>query len=134
MSNLSYHNYPGAGQAWRDSWGYSQAVTLGNVVKLSGQGGWHHQTGHLDGDDFDLQVRQAFENVERALAAAGIEDGWASVYSLRSYHVGVDKTMTLTAALLKEKTPHAPVWTSLGVASLAVPDMKIELEVEAVKK
>ncbi|KAL9570388.1 hypothetical protein ACKAV7_005467 [Fusarium commune] len=39
-------NYPGQGVAFSDFGYYSQAVEVGNIVKLSGQGGWN-ETGEI---------------------------------------------------------------------------------------
>ena len=43
------------------------------------------------------------------------------------------RTAGLTTNLLREKAPRAPVWANLGVTELAVPEMRIELEVKAIR-
>ncbi|GAA5839800.1 hypothetical protein JCM9279_005171 [Rhodotorula babjevae] len=113
---------------------YSQAVIVGNVVKCSGQGGWDN-SGALDGDDYVGQVRKAFDNVERVLAAAGVSGGWDAVYSLRSYVVGPSsETFQPLVDELSKRTPnHRPIWTALTVPELALPGMRVELEVEALR-
>lgn len=133
MSSLQYFNAPGAGTKLSDGWGYSQSVIVDNVVKLSGQGGWDAE-GNLKPvreEDYELEAKNVFENVERELAAAGLEGGWANVYLVRSYHVELSKTLEIVNKLLKEKAPHRPTWTVLGVAELAIPGMNLEIEVEA---
>lgn len=132
MSSLRHYNEAGAGTTYSEQCGYSQAVVIGDIVKCSGQGGWDN-SGNLDGEDFTLQVRNAFENVERVLAAAGVSASWDAVYSLRSYVVGASsETYQPLVDMLKAKTPnHRPIWTALTVPELAFPGMRIELEVEA---
>lgn len=133
MSSLTYINEPGAGQKHSDLCHYSQAVILGNVVKLSGQGGWD-QTGALDADDIAGQVDLAFRNVDRVLQTSGLR-GWEDVYSVRSYHVHMGSSYDLVVSKLKERIPgHRPIWTALAVPELAFPAMRIEIEVEAIKQ
>ncbi|GAA5970189.1 hypothetical protein JCM8115_000769 [Rhodotorula mucilaginosa] len=134
MSELEYINGPGAGQTWSDLGHYSQAVFLpGNVVKCSGQGGCDEQ-GNLAGIEWKEQIDKAFENVDRLLQAAGLR-GWEDVYSLRSYQVDMGDRWQYIAEKLKTRIPgHRPLWTCLGVARLAFPEMLVELEVEAIKR
>ncbi|KAJ5756877.1 uncharacterized protein N7511_007059 [Penicillium nucicola] len=133
MSSLNYINEQGAGQKHSDLCHYSQAVVLGNFVKCSGQGGWE-QSGALNPDDIPGQVDLAFQNVDRVLQASGLR-GWEDVYSIRSYHVGIDASYDLTVNKLKERIPgHRPIWTAIAVPQLAFPAMKIEIEVEAIKQ
>jgi enamine deaminase RidA (YjgF/YER057c/UK114 family) len=56
---------------------YSQIVVIGNMAKLSGQGGWD-ETGELSKYDWQQQIDNAFDNVERVLKAAGLR-GWEDV-------------------------------------------------------
>lgn len=77
MSSLTYVNEPGAGQKHSDLGHYSQAVVIGNVAKLSGQGGWDND-GNLDQYDWKEQIKNAFDNVDRVLQAAGFR-GWEDV-------------------------------------------------------
>ena len=134
MSSLIYRDYdrsvPSGDRLYDSSaFHYSQLVELGDVVKLSGQGGWDEQ-GVTNPDDIPGQVTIAFKNVERVLSSVGLS--WKDVYSVRSYHVGMSASFDTTLALMKSHLPnHKPIWTCIGVAELAFPDMKIEIEVEA---
>ena len=80
------------------------------------------------GKEIDL----AFANVEAALKAAGGK-GWEQVYKVRSYHIPLDEeALEHTVRNLKKYTPnHRPLVTVVGVTSLAIPGMRIEIEVEA---
>ncbi|KAG9854521.1 hypothetical protein KCU78_g436, partial [Aureobasidium melanogenum] len=132
MSSLNYINEPGAGQKHSGMAHYSQIVVIGNVAKLSGQGGWD-KTGDLSNYDGKQQLDNAFDNVDRVLQAAGFR-GWEDVYLLRSYQLDVVSHFGYLVEKLKQRIPgHRPIWTALGVASLVFPDMSVELEVEAIK-
>ncbi|EPY53030.1 endoribonuclease L-PSP [Schizosaccharomyces cryophilus OY26] len=133
MSSLTYYNDEGAGQKNNDLYHYSQAVVIGDIVKCSGQGGWD-PSGEIDGDDIEGQVALVFQNVDRVLQTVGMR-GWEDVYSVRSYHVDMDSSFNLCVENLKKRIPnHKPLWTAIGVTKLAIPKMKIEIEVEAYAK
>jgi len=56
------------------------------------------------------------------------------VYSVRSYHLPLDEAAT--AAMVKNfqqwcGSEHHPIWTEIGVASLGLEAMRVEIEVEA---
>ena len=56
------------------------------------------------------------------------------VYLLRSYQTDIDAHWNYLIETLKRRVPgHRPLWTALGVARLALPEMSVELEVEAIK-
>ncbi len=50
---------------------YSQAISTGGFVFVSGQLGIDPQTGDLVPPDFELQARQALENVKHIVLASG---------------------------------------------------------------
>jgi enamine deaminase RidA (YjgF/YER057c/UK114 family) len=83
--------------------------------------------------DIDAEIDQAFANVELALKTAGGK-GWSEVYSIRSYHLPLDETAT--SAMVRNLKQwcgpnHRPIWTQVGVASLDLETMRVEIEVEA---
>jgi enamine deaminase RidA (YjgF/YER057c/UK114 family) len=122
---------PGYGERLLQALHYSQALKIGDRVETSGQGGWN--------DDLSIpealedEIAQAFDNIERTLAAAGAS--WRDVVHVNSYHVGgfppeVNETM---ARLYRHYMPdRAPIWTQLGVESLGLPTMRIEIRVTAI--
>lgn len=132
MSSLKYSNPPGAAEKHSDLCHFSQTVDLGNgTIKCAGQGGWHPETGAIDANDMEGQVRLAFENVDLILKAAGLR-GWEDVYLVRSYHCDIRTSFQPVVDALKRRIPgHRPVWTALAVPHLAFPGMLIEIEVEA---
>jgi enamine deaminase RidA (YjgF/YER057c/UK114 family) len=132
MSGLTFIKDSPGDKRQAAKYGYSQAVVIGSIVKCSGQGGWDEDY-KLEADNADLQVANAFKNVERVLASAGVENGWDAVYLVRTYHVGLEKTIQQYLETIKVKAPHQPLWTLLTVPELGEKEMLIEIEVEAYK-
>jgi enamine deaminase RidA (YjgF/YER057c/UK114 family) len=120
----------GFGELMRERRHYSQAVRVGDLLLVAGQGGWR--------DDLSLpssreeQLRLAFANVATVLASAG--SSWSDVVEVTSYHLGIDpELLDAMVGLLREHCPdHRPLWTVLGVAALARPEMTVEITVRAV--
>lgn len=94
-------------------------------------GGWDPQTGALQ-DGTKAQIDQAFKNVELAFKTAG-SAGWSQIYRITSYHVGLNsEVMQAMVRNFKKYFPdHEPLWTCIGVAGLARPDMTVEIEAVA---
>ncbi|KAL4726706.1 hypothetical protein ACLX1H_005595 [Fusarium chlamydosporum] len=133
MASFTYITPPGGFlQVLTDVNHYSQAVDLGNgFYKISGQGGFTEK-GEMPSDIKD-EVEQAFQNVEDVLKAAGLR-GWEDVYYIRHYHTDMDVTLPLVTEALKKRIPNnRPGAVAAGVARLALPSMRIEIEVDAKK-
>jgi enamine deaminase RidA (YjgF/YER057c/UK114 family) len=131
MNKHKFFVTPGYGESRLDELHYSQAVKIGNRVETSGQGG-------VDDDlqipeSLEDEIAQAFRNVERTLATAGA--GWEDVVHINSYHVGgfPPEVNEVMVKLFRHYMPnHAPIWTEVGVAALALPTMRIEIRVTAI--
>ncbi|KAF3000918.1 hypothetical protein E8E13_008501 [Curvularia kusanoi] len=125
----TFGNYPGM-ESKSDTFHYSQAVKVGNIVKISGQGGWD-----VDGNippDAAKQVDLALANVEKALKSADSSLSWKSVYAIRSYHKNIDESADLAIEGWRRVMPnHRPVWTCVEITKLGIEGMQIEIEVEA---
>ncbi|WVW86844.1 hypothetical protein I302_108899 [Kwoniella bestiolae CBS 10118] len=138
MLNLTYTTYPGLGEWARTVRHYSQAVRVGNIIHISGQGGWDpNKFENITFDpDISRQIDKAFENVQLALVSAGGK-GWKQVYKVTSYHVTsssvIDEEITqaMVRNLKKWMPDHAPIWTEIGVRGLGAEGMEVEIEVEA---
>jgi enamine deaminase RidA (YjgF/YER057c/UK114 family) len=110
--------------------GYSHVVTLppGRLVWTSGQ-----VPIELDGtlaEGWEAQTRTAFENVGRALAAAGAD--WPDVVKLTIFVVDVSELATIRAVRDEFVNTASPPTSSLvQVASLFRPDVLIEVEAVA---
>lgn len=135
MNSPSFFVTPGYGDRQKQNFHYSQAFRHGDRVETSGQGGWD------DGWRFPESVRdeviQAFDNVERTLATAGAS--WRDVVSVHSYHlsnadgtIGQDHLATMAEQFRRRMGDRAPLWTCIGVAALANPAMRVEIQVSAI--
>jgi enamine deaminase RidA (YjgF/YER057c/UK114 family) len=112
--------------------GYSHVVTIpaGELVWTSGQVGIAADGTAAAG--WEAQTRVAFENVGRALAAAGA--GWGDVVKLTFYVVATDELQTVRAVRDEFVDTAAPPTSSLvQVAGLFRPDLLVEVEAVAVR-
>jgi enamine deaminase RidA (YjgF/YER057c/UK114 family) len=119
----------GVGEHMRDNYHYSQGVQVGDMVYVTGQGGW--DATFTIPDDVHDQVRRAFANIATVLAEA--DATWADVIDITSYHVDLDESVlgTMVEQLREHCPKHQPLWTVVGVASLALPAMKVEITANA---
>ncbi len=137
MSSVQFFETPGFGAHALENLHYHQVVRVSaeaDRVEISGQGG-------VDDDlnipeSLEEEIRQAFVNVERVLAAAGAT--WPDVIHVNSYHVlGEDKSFEPHNAVMidefrKRMPDRAPIWTETAVVALGLPPMRIEIRVTAV--
>jgi enamine deaminase RidA (YjgF/YER057c/UK114 family) len=114
--------------------GYSQVVTAvgGKRIWIAGQGGIKD-----DGSvptDLAEQTKIMFEKIALALKGAGATP--ADVVAMRVYIVdlgkGADPTPVYAGIRSFYPANAKPTSTVLGVSGLALPNMKVEVEVEAV--
>lgn len=70
--------------------------------------------------------------MQLTLEKAGGE-GWSQVFRVNTYHTSNDeKTLELLVQNMKRWMPdHQPIWTCIGVRALAIPRMRVEVEVVA---
>jgi len=116
-------------------YGFSQGVaTLGKTtVYVSGQVGWNAAQQITDPANLGVQTRQALENIEVAVAAAG--GSRTDIVSLRLYIVGdhIHNARSVREALLAFfPAENLPASTWIGVSALASKDFLIEIEAVAV--
>ena len=117
------------------AFGYSHTVTVppgGGLVFVAGQYA-SDRHGHTVSGDFATQVEQSFANLRLALGAVGVDLG--DVVQLRTYIVdhGPDKLDVLVAAVRRIWGDRPPAQTLVGVADLALPDMRFEVDAVAVR-
>jgi len=113
---------------------YTQVVTAspGTLISIAGQIGWDIE-GKMVSDDLAEQTEKALENLGLALAAAGATA--ADLTCLRVYIPQYKpKKSAIFAKALVEFLGDAkpPAQTLLGVEALALPDVLIEIEAQAV--
>jgi enamine deaminase RidA (YjgF/YER057c/UK114 family) len=115
--------------------GFSQAVAASGrrTLYVSGQTAWDADKRLVGGANLAAQARQAFQNVQTAVEAAG--GTLTDVVSLRIYIVSYtpDKSEAVGRALREAFAgPAKPAATWIGVTSLADPGFLIEVEATAV--
>jgi len=115
--------------------GFSQVVSTqgGRTIHCSGQTAWDKDMKIVGERDFAAQARATYENVRIALASADAEP--TDIVRMRTYIVDykpdyLEPLGIETAAFFGDHPP--PAATLLGVASLAMPEFMIEIEVTAV--
>ncbi|KAF2501842.1 endoribonuclease l-psp [Lophium mytilinum] len=115
-------NVPGLGEKLSDTYHISSAVVLPANMRTVVTAG---QTGYTADmklpTDLTEQYLQAFQNVVDSLAAAGVTDGFNSVYQMTSYHVGLDAAADKALEVVVEKFlgKNRFAWAGVGVEALA---------------
>lgn len=108
---------------------YSQAVAApsGRTIYLSGQIGLEPATGELVSENFEAQVRQAFDNLAAVVQAAG--GTLESIVKLTLFLTDLSK-FTSANAVMSEVIPQPfPARSTVGVSSLP---KGAQFEVEAI--
>ena len=119
-----------SGSVFEEEIGYARAVVVGDRVYVSGTTGFDYATMTISGDVVE-QAAQCLRNIEAALSEAGC--GFADVVRVRY--------------LLPDRADFEPCWpvlrkafggvrpaATMQVCGLADPRMKIEIEVDAVRR
>jgi enamine deaminase RidA (YjgF/YER057c/UK114 family) len=113
---------------------YSQVMksTGSTFIQVAGQAALDRNLALVGEGDFAAQARQCFENLGQALAAAGAAP--SDVNSVRVYVVDMQARYVPVLKLALEEFFGAalPPGTLVGVASLAMPGLLIEVEATAV--
>lgn len=107
--------------------GYSHAVSAGGVVYVAGQVGMAPSGEIVEG--FEAQARRAFENLQAVLAAAG-----AALSDVVKVTVFLVDRGDLAAyrSVHAEYLAHRPASSLVVVASLALAELRFEIEAIAV--
>jgi len=115
--------------------GYSQVVEIAGparIIYIAGQLGVDQNGKFVGGPgDFEAQCRQAFENLNAALASIGA--GFADVVKITNFLVGMDNMAAFRSvrdSYLNTAAP--PASTTIGVPALARPGGLFEVEAVAV--
>jgi len=113
--------------------GYTHVVIVnpGKLIFISGQVGMD-KDGKIS-TDFTGQARQAFANLQAALAGAGAKP--ENLVKLNYYVVGLNHERLLAIREARDKfvnREHPPASTLAGVQALFRDDVQLEIEAEAV--
>lgn len=124
------HQRVSTGTEWEEQVGYSRAVRVGDVVRVSGTTATDDDGEVLGEDDPYAQARRALANVEGALAdaGAGVED----VVRTRLYVTDADDWEAVGQAHGELFGDVRPASTLVEVSRLVDPAMLVEIEAEAV--
>jgi len=108
----------------RDRFKYNPGVVAGDTLYIAGQVGRDENLNILDGAQ--AQYVQAFENVGKVLHAAGAN--FDNVVEMVTYHVDIADLQGFMAVKDRYFTNHLPAWTGIGVTSLAMPGLLVEIK------
>lgn len=116
------------GRAFQEAVGYSDAVTAGDTIYLSGV-----VAGLAKGEtDLAPGYDRAFKMIAATLARAGAS--WDDVVDITTYHTDIGAHIDGFVAVKNKyvKAPF-PTWTAIGVSRLYEPTAVVEIKVVAVK-
>ena len=120
---------------WQDAYGFSQAVAVDGAKRqlvCSGQTSVDADGNPVHAGDLPAQLRQALDNLEAVLSAAGMS--LADVVRLNYYTTDVPGYLAASGEVARRFAGVAcvPAGTLLGVTRLFHPDILIELEATAI--
>ena len=119
------------GVPWEEEYGYSQAVKVGDTIYIAGQIS-HDDEGNVVGDgDMELQMRQAYENIQKVLGNYG-----ATMENLVDevlYVTDMEAAMAARAKIGRAVFSGFPTIAStiVQIERLAFPEPMIEIKVVA---
>ena len=113
-----------------DDYGYSRAVRIGNVVKVSGTCATDADGNTVGAGDVTQQVARCFEIIGSALEGAGATLG--DIVINRVYLTNIDDAAAAGSAHGAIFGEVKPACTMMAVAALVRPDFLVEIECEAV--
>ncbi len=116
-------------QAIYDSYHFSQATRVGDLIWVSGQVGIDATM--TPGQGMEAQARLAFQALKTVLEAAGAS--LADVVELTTFHTDLRGEIHAFAQVKDEFFPDRyPSWTAVGVTQLALPELCVEIRAVAV--
>lgn len=108
---------------------YSPAIAFDRLVFVSGQGATDPATGALAGLDVAAQTEQVFRNIRAILEAAGTD--LAHVLRCGVFLVDMRDFEAMNAVYARAFGDHRPARTTVQVAALPVPGLRVEIDAVA---
>jgi reactive intermediate/imine deaminase len=108
---------------------YTDAVRHGDLLFISGIGPLDAGMKVVGGDNVAEQARQVFRNMEQILKAADL--GFGNILRVTVYLLDVNDRHLINPVRQEYFGATRPASTLFGVAQLAIPGMKIEIEAVA---
>ncbi len=108
----------------------SQGFRVGDLLLVSGQAAIDENGGLVGVGDFDAQAEQVFRNLQRVLKAGG--SGLDRVVKVTIFLTDMGNFPKIVELRGKWFTPPYPADTIVEVASLALPELELEIEAIAV--
>lgn len=105
---------------------YTDAVRYGDLLFLSGVGPLDVAGNLVGGEDVAAQARQTLANMETVLTAVGAS--FADVLKVTVYLTDVRDRTAINPVRQEFFGDAKPASTLIGIAELAIPGMKIEIE------
>ncbi len=102
---------------------------VGDLLFLSGQAAIDESGNIVGADDVDSQIAQIMENIDRVLAAGGSSRD--KIAKVTIYLTDMADFPKIVEARKRYFTPPYPADTIVEVNALALPDLKVEIDVIA---
>lgn len=110
---------------------YSAAVTLGELVIVSGQGAEDPATGKLAGADIETQTEQVFKNLASILKAAGSDI--QHILRCGVFLIDMGEFKKMNAIYERVMDGHRPARTTVQAAGLPMEGLRVEIDAIAYK-
>jgi len=105
---------------------YSPAIVLDRLVFVSGQGAVDPATGRMAGPDVAAQTEQVFRNIQAILEAAGTD--LSRVLRCGVFLVDMSDFPAMNAVYARVFGDHRPARTTVQVAALPHPELRVEID------
>jgi len=128
MDNRQVLINPKGTEAVYESMKFSQAVKVGNTIRVSGQVGMDENWKIAEG--IENQARYAFQNLEKILSEAGASI--SDIVELVTYHTSMKDLKGFAKAKNEFIKKNYPAWTAIGVTELVMPGLLVEIRATAI--